>query len=101
MAQVKAARYFTLKYADAYAISDADAIGDEPIYLQDYAETRIECIDAIAAMVEQWPGEPAYFAGNVVKYVWRHRQKAPVESLKKARWYLDRAIANVEKGKAP
>lgn len=63
-----------------------------------YAETRIECIDAIGAMVEQWPGEPAYYAGNVLKYVWRHRQKTPVESLKKARWYLDRLIAHVEAG---
>lgn len=66
-----------------------------------YAETRIECIDAICAMVEGWPGEPAYFAGNVVKYVWRHRGKTPVESLKKARWYLDRLIALAESSASP
>jgi hypothetical protein len=61
-----------------------------------YAETRIECIDAIGAMVEQWPGEAAYYGGNIVKYVWRHRGKTPLESLKKARWYLDRLIAHIE-----
>lgn len=61
-----------------------------------YTQTRIECIDAIGAMVESWPGEAAYFAGNVVKYLWRHRQKDSLESLKKARWYLDRLIALVE-----
>lgn len=61
-----------------------------------YATTRIECIDAIGAMTEPMPGEVGYLAGNVIKYVWRHRQKAPVESLKKARWYLDRLIALAE-----
>lgn len=70
----------------------ADMVNQPP----HYATTRIECINAIGAMVEHWPGEPAYFAGNVVKYVWRHRGKDPVESLKKARWYLDRLIAITE-----
>jgi hypothetical protein len=58
-----------------------------------YAMTRIECIDAIGAMTEPMPGEAGYLAGSVLKYLWRHRQKAPVESLQKARWYLDRLIA--------
>lgn len=62
-----------------------------------YAGTRIECIEAVTAMVESWPGEAAYLAGNIVKYVWRHRQKAPAESLRKARWYLDRLIALTER----
>lgn len=61
-----------------------------------YATTRIECIDAIEAMVEKWPGEAALLGGNVLKYLWRHRQKTPVESLKKARWYLDRLITKLE-----
>lgn len=34
--------------------------------------------------------------GNVVKYVLRHGEKAGLEDLKKARWYLDRAIAEIE-----
>ena len=61
-----------------------------------YASTRIECIDAIEAMIEGWPGEHGYLAGNILKYIWRHRQKTPVESLKKARWYLDRLITKTE-----
>lgn len=36
--------------------------------------------------------------GNVIKYLWRqHLKGSPVEDLKKARWYLDREIANREK----
>jgi hypothetical protein len=30
--------------------------------------------------------------GNIAKYLWRERQKGGTESLKKARWYLDRLI---------
>lgn len=32
--------------------------------------------------------------GNAIKYIWRADHKgAPLEDLKKARWYLDREIA--------
>lgn len=40
--------------------------------------------------------------GNVIKYLWRADQKgSPIEDLKKARWYLDREIANREKNTQP
>ena len=58
------------------------------------AQTRIECIDAVEAMIEAWPGESALL--DILKYLWRHRTKTPVESLKKARWYLDRLIQKTE-----
>jgi hypothetical protein len=35
--------------------------------------------------------------GNVIKYILRHGQKAGLEDLKKARWYLDREIQALEK----
>lgn len=36
--------------------------------------------------------------GNAIKYIWRAGLKNDeLEDLKKARWYLDRAIANLEK----
>lgn len=34
--------------------------------------------------------------GNVVKYILRHGEKAGLEDLKKARWYLDREIGVLE-----
>lgn len=37
-----------------------------------------------------------FLEGNVVKYVCRHSAKNGLEDLRKARWYLDRLIANEE-----
>ena len=58
-----------------------------------YASGDIECIDAIRAQMskEEYQG---YLRGNVVKYMWRWRDKGGVESLRKARWYLDKLIAS-------
>lgn len=56
-----------------------------------YTQGSIEVIDAI----EDW--QLGFHAGNVVKYVARHEHKGkPIEDLQKARWYLDRLIANLE-----
>lgn len=55
-----------------------------------YNQGTIEVIDAI----EDWC--LGFHEGNVVKYVARHRHKNGVEDLKKARWYLDRLIEQME-----
>ena len=36
---------------------------------------------------------------NAVKYIWRAglKSESPLEDLKKARWYIDREIARLEK----
>lgn len=34
--------------------------------------------------------------GNVIKYLWRFREKGGIEDLKKARWYLDDHIKHLE-----
>lgn len=61
-----------------------------------YRQGDIECIDAIRAALT--PDEfRGYCKGNTLKYVWRERHKGGTESLKKARWYLDRLIAEDEK----
>lgn len=64
-----------------------------------YTAGTLETIDAIEAMVGQagWSPATGYLLGNVLKYLWRHAHKGGLESLKKARWYLDREIAAVEK----
>ena len=56
-----------------------------------YNSGNIEVIDAI----EDW--KLGFCDGNVVKYVARHRHKNGLEDLKKARWYLNRLISNMEK----
>lgn len=56
-----------------------------------YNKGKIEVIEAI----EDWGLN--FSEGNVVKYVARHRFKGePLEDLKKARWYLERLISNLE-----
>ena len=52
------------------------------------------------AVIEAW--DLPYHLGCVVKYLCRFRGKGrPLEDLKKARWYLDRYVALVErKGQA-
>lgn len=61
-----------------------------------YADSAIECIDAIAASMSR-DAFLGYLKGNIQKYVWRYEKKAnPAEDLKKARWYLNRLIAELE-----
>lgn len=49
----------------------------------------VECID----IVEHF----GFNVGNAVKYLWRAGLKGDaLEDLKKARWYVDRAIAKLE-----
>ena len=56
-----------------------------------YAAGSVECIDAIEAQLtpEEFRG---YLKGNIAKYMWRERKKGGKESLKKARWYLNKLI---------
>jgi hypothetical protein len=56
-----------------------------------YTDGGIEWIEAIEAQLslEEYRG---YLKGNIAKYVWRESHKGGTESLKKARWYLDRLI---------
>jgi hypothetical protein len=50
---------------------------------------RIECIDITRYM--------NFDLGNAVKYIWRYQDKNGIEDLKKARWYLNDAIQDLEK----
>jgi hypothetical protein len=50
-------------------------------------------------VVEAW--SLCFHLGNVVKYISRAGKKGDtLEDLKKARWYLERKISNLEKAKA-
>ena len=63
-----------------------------------YTSGGIECIDAMQAAF----GVEAvkdFCLCNAFKYLWRHRNKNGVEDLKKARWYLNRLITEMEEVK--
>lgn len=64
---------------------------------QHYCRGGMECIDAIKALCEGLEGKEAYYAGNVLKYIWRFKFKNGVEDLKKARQYLEWLIEEEEK----
>lgn len=46
-------------------------------------------------VIEAW--ELGFNLGNALKYIKRHNAKAGLEDLKKAAWYLNRQIQNMEK----
>ena len=47
-------------------------------------------------VIEAW--KLGFCLGNTVKYISRHEHKGkPLEDLKKARWYLDRKIQQLER----
>lgn len=52
---------------------------------------KLECWDVI---LDQ---EMNFLEGNILKYVWRYKEKNGVEDLKKAKVYLDKLISEVEK----
>ena len=61
-----------------------------------YTGAGIECIEAIKASMTP-DALAGYLKGNVQKYLWRYEKKVnPIADLKKARWYLDYLINEME-----
>ena len=60
-----------------------------------YTSGGIECIDAMQAAFGAEVVKD-FCLCNAFKYLWRHRNKNGVEDLKKARWYLNRMIREME-----
>ena len=61
-----------------------------------YNKHGVECIQAIRATLtdEEFRG---YCKGNVIKYTWRERYKNGLEDLKKATWYINRLVQDLDK----
>lgn len=60
------------------------------------SESGLEVIDVIKAFTSNLTGIEATDTGNVLKYMCRWKNKNGVEDLKKAKWYLEHLIDNVE-----
>lgn len=70
---------------------------DEVNHPDHYTQGDIECIDAMRAQsnTEEFLG---YLRLTAVKYLWRVRHKGnPVQDAEKARWFLNRLIAELER----
>ena len=64
------------------------------------SSSGLEAIDVIEAFTAELSGLEAVCTGNALKYLLRWKKKNGVEDLKKARWYLNRMIKNLESGGA-
>jgi len=74
-----------------------DAAGHDPVnHPAHYTAGKVECIDAIESATVGLTGGVAYCTGAAIKYLWRWSRKGGVEDLKKARWYIDRLIREME-----
>ena len=84
--------YTTMDIVDKYHEDKKDPVA-KPAH---YNIGTIECIEYLK---DNMPKEAfiGYLEGNVKKYLhrWRYKVK-PTEDLKKAQWYLDRLIKEVE-----
>ena len=78
------------------ADTDASKEVDHPVHYK-LNENGIECIDAIEATMDFYSFQE-YCRGTVMKYLWRCNYKNnKLKDLKKASWYLNKIISNIEK----
>lgn len=61
-----------------------------------YTKGSIECIDAIDSATVGKTGIEAVAVANVIKYLWRYEEKGGLESVRKAQWYLNKLISELE-----
>lgn len=61
-----------------------------------YNQGGIECIDCIKSAIVGKVGIEAFCVGNAIKYLFRYEEKNGIEDVKKARWYIDRLIKELE-----
>ena len=67
---------------------EVDPTNDAVQHPSHYTHGGIECIEAIRASMTA-DGFCDYCKGNIIKYIWRWRDKGGVEDLRKASVYLD------------
>ena len=74
-----------------------DCIGQDVVNHQShYTKGNIECIDAIDSATAGKSGIEAVCVANVIKYLWRYEEKGGLESVRKAQWYLNKLISELE-----
>lgn len=61
------------------------------------SKNGLEVIDVVETFTEDLTGYEAVETGNILKYVCRWKKKNGIQDLKKAKWYLERLINNLEK----
>src|SRR5574338_275262 len=82
-------------YFNMIDLTDRDIV-NKP---EHYRQGDIECIDAIKSATTHKLGIAAVCVANVIKYLWRYESKNGLEDVKKAQWYLNRLVKEIEKNK--
>ena len=63
---------------------------------QHYTQGGIECIDALKAATVGKRGIEAVCVSNVIKYLWRYEEKNGIEDVRKAKFYIERLLKELE-----
>lgn len=63
---------------------------------QHYQRDGMECIDAIKAAVQNLSGAEAFETGSAIKYLWRWKEKGGIDDLRKATWFINDMISDLE-----
>lgn len=84
---------YEIVYNNTYS-SDKD--NDNANHPEHYIQDGIETIDVIKAWTKGLDGIIATDTGNVIKYISRWGKKNGLEDLKKAQWYLNHLIKEME-----
>ena len=63
---------------------------------QHYTQGGIECIDALKAATVGKRGIEAVCVANVIKYLWRYEEKNGTEDIRKAKFYIERLLKELE-----
>lgn len=76
-------------------VQEGFTLGDNVNNPSHYGQGKIEAIEYISDFLtkEEYQG---YLRGNIAKYLHRFPYKNGIEDLRKARWYLERLIEEVE-----
>ena len=61
-----------------------------------YNQGGIECIDALKAATVGKRGIEAVCVANIIKYCWRYEEKNGVEDVRKAKFYIERLLKELE-----
>ena len=87
-----------VKKYEEYVMNNPDEPTEDVVnHPSHYNYGNIECIEAIEESMtpEAFKG---YLKGNTLKYLWRYERKGKaVQDLKKAQWYLNKLISEVDK----
>lgn len=81
---------------DGSHLKEQDDKPDMVSHPKHYTQGGIECIDALKAATVGKRGIEAVCVANVIKYLWRYEEKNGVEDVRKAKWYIERLLKELE-----